>query len=199
MFHGFILAFSLILPLGIQNVFIFNQGAIQKKIYNAFPAIITAALCDTLLIYLAVTGVSLIVLKVPLLKFFLVGIGSGFIIYLGWLTWQSSSDSIASRAFQSLSTKKQIVFACSVSLLNPHAIIDTIGVIGTTSLSYEGEEKVIFALAAIVVSWFWFLLLAMVGNLTGKIDKTGKLLNTINKVSAVIMWIAALYLLTTVL
>ncbi len=27
--HGVILAFGLILPLGVQNVFVFNQGAIQ--------------------------------------------------------------------------------------------------------------------------------------------------------------------------
>jgi L-lysine exporter family protein LysE/ArgO len=27
-FHGILLAFGLILPLGAQNVFVFNQGAI---------------------------------------------------------------------------------------------------------------------------------------------------------------------------
>ena len=30
--HGFILAIGLILPLGAQNVFIFNQGANQQNI-----------------------------------------------------------------------------------------------------------------------------------------------------------------------
>lgn len=29
--HGFLLALGLILPLGAQNVFVFNQGANQKK------------------------------------------------------------------------------------------------------------------------------------------------------------------------
>ena len=27
--HGIILAFGLIVPLGVQNVFVFNQGALQ--------------------------------------------------------------------------------------------------------------------------------------------------------------------------
>ena len=29
--HGFLLAFGLILPLGAQNVFVFNQGANHKS------------------------------------------------------------------------------------------------------------------------------------------------------------------------
>jgi L-lysine exporter family protein LysE/ArgO len=38
--HGFVLALGLILPLGVQNVFIFNQGAVQPRFYKALPAIL---------------------------------------------------------------------------------------------------------------------------------------------------------------
>lgn len=34
--HGALLAFGLILPLGIQNIFIFNQGATQKRFGSGF-------------------------------------------------------------------------------------------------------------------------------------------------------------------
>lgn len=61
--HGFLLALGLILPLGAQNVFVFNQGANQKKIISALPVIITAGLCDTFLIVLAILGVSLILMS----------------------------------------------------------------------------------------------------------------------------------------
>ena len=37
LFHGVILALGLILPLGVQNVFVFNQGATHKKFRNALP------------------------------------------------------------------------------------------------------------------------------------------------------------------
>lgn len=40
--HGIVLAFGLILPLGVQNVFIFQQGAWQKHIWRALPAVISA-------------------------------------------------------------------------------------------------------------------------------------------------------------
>ena len=32
--HGIILAFGLIIPLGVQNVFVFNQGASQPNIWR---------------------------------------------------------------------------------------------------------------------------------------------------------------------
>ncbi len=35
--HGIVLAFGLILPLGVQNVFIFQQGAWQKQVWRALP------------------------------------------------------------------------------------------------------------------------------------------------------------------
>ena len=54
--HGFILSFGLILPLGVQNVFVFNQGALQKRFIHALPVVLTASLCDTLLIPLLFSG-----------------------------------------------------------------------------------------------------------------------------------------------
>ena len=62
--HGLLLALGLILPLGAQNVFVFNQGANQKKISKALPVIITAGLCDTFLIVIAILGVSLILISI---------------------------------------------------------------------------------------------------------------------------------------
>lgn len=54
MIHAVVLAFGLILPLGVQNVFIFNQGLSQKKYLHAMPAVVTASISDTLLIGAAV-------------------------------------------------------------------------------------------------------------------------------------------------
>ncbi|HLN62256.1 MAG TPA: hypothetical protein VK464_11950 [Symbiobacteriaceae bacterium] len=40
--HGLILAFGLILPLGVQNTFIFTQGALHRRWAGALPAVLTA-------------------------------------------------------------------------------------------------------------------------------------------------------------
>ncbi|PJN88228.1 LysE/ArgO family amino acid transporter, partial [Bacillus sp. mrc49] len=97
-----------------------------------------------------------------------------------------------------MSAKKQMIFALSVSLLNPHAILDTIGVIGSSSLVYSGTDKVIFTVTCIAVSWCWFHGLCLAGRLLKKIDTTGKFLGMLNKVSAIIIWITALYLLSSI-
>jgi len=35
--HGIFLAFGLIVPLGVQNLFVFNQGAVQPNLIKALP------------------------------------------------------------------------------------------------------------------------------------------------------------------
>ncbi|MDQ8054985.1 LysE/ArgO family amino acid transporter [Bacillus velezensis] len=191
--NGIVLALGLILPLGAQNVFVFNQGVSQLKFRNALPVIITASLCDTFLILFAVLGVSLIVLTIPILKTIIFSVGLIFLIYMGWSIWKSDSANLSKKE-SAMPMKKQIMFALSVSLLNPHAIIDTVGVIGTNSLSYSGPEKIAFTAACIIVSWIWFFSLAIAGRIIGNIDSDGKFLRIINKVSAVIIWAVAVYI-----
>ena len=191
--HGFTLALGLILPLGVQNIFIFNQGAVQPRFSKAIPAILTAALCDTLLIVLAVVGISVIVLSSTWISSVLLLLGIVFLIYMGIATWKSN-PSDGSDNNVTISWKKQITFAASVSLLNPHAIMDTIGVIGTSSLTYSGTNKIAFTISCITVSWLWFAGLAAAGRFTGLLDRGGRVLVVLNKLSAVIMFATAVYL-----
>ena len=78
--HGYLLSFGLILPLGPQNVFVFSQGATQPRLRRALPVVLTAALADTVLILVAVLGVSAVVLTVPWVKIVLGVIGVGFLL-----------------------------------------------------------------------------------------------------------------------
>ncbi|MBZ5750360.1 LysE/ArgO family amino acid transporter [Metabacillus rhizolycopersici] len=196
--HGVILALGLILPLGVQNVFVFNQGATQSTFKKTLPVIITAAICDTLLISLAVLGVSVIVLGVYWIKLILLTIGIIFLLYMGYVTWKSKPGTYSSDE-KALAPKKQVAFAASVSLLNPHAIMDTIGVIGTSSISYTGTEKLAFTLACIATSWIWFFSLALVGRRVGRLNNSGGFIANLNKVSALIMWGTAIYLTFTLI
>lgn len=191
--HGFILAFGLILPLGVQNAFVFNQGAIHKKYRRALPVILTASISDTLLIILTVLGLSVIVLQITWLNLILLSAGIIFLLYMGLVTWKST-PSEGSGEQAAFSTKKQIAFAASVSLLNPHAIMDTIGVIGTSSIAYAGTAKIAFTLACILTSWIWFFSLAFVGRQVGRISNSNGFLVLLNKLSAIIIWGTAIYL-----
>ncbi|MDJ1478536.1 LysE/ArgO family amino acid transporter [Bacillus sp. LS15-K4] len=196
--HGIILAFGLIIPLGVQNVFVFNQGASQPNIWRATPVILTASICDTLLILIAVQGVSLVLLTFSWLTNTLYIIGFFFLLYMGFVIWRSNPSNDIKQE-KSMPLKKQILFAASVSLLNPHAILDTIGVIGTNSIQYIGSEKWAFTLATIIVSWIWFISLALAGKFLKRLDSTGKTIVLLNKFSGLIIWGVALYMLKQVI
>jgi len=196
--HAVFLAFGLILPLGVQNIFVFQQGAYNRSFLRALPVVITAACCDTLLIVLAVSGVSVLVLGNAWLTTGLMLVGAAFLLYMGAMTWKSKPQPVRETGAR-VSVRKQILFAVSVSLLNPHAILDTIGVIGTSSLSYAGEERIAFTAACVAVSWLWFAFLALMGKWVGSLDSAdSRLMTIINRCSAVLIWGVALLLLRNV-
>lgn len=191
--HGLVLAFGLILPLGVQNVFIFSQGATQPTLLRALPATITAALCDTLLIVLAVYGLSLIILQYEGLRSALMCAGILFLLYMSYSIWRSAPNE--ANMEQVISTKKQIIFALSVSLLNPHAILDIVGVIGTSALKYNGEALFLFTITCIVVSWIWFFGLMFAGSLMKQLNSRTKVMTIFNKCSALFILATAIYLM----
>ncbi|MFB4211571.1 LysE/ArgO family amino acid transporter [Shouchella sp. JSM 1781072] len=191
--NGFVLATALIIPIGPQNLLIFHQGAVQPTFKKSMPTIITSALADTLLIVVAVFGVSFALQAVPFLEPLLYLIGVGFLIIIGWTIWKSNSTT---KTFQQkpYSGKKQVFLALSVSLFNPHAILDTIAVIGTYATHYHTRlETVSFAFACILVSWLAFFLLAHAGNRVKQWDKSDRLFTYIQKASAVTIWLLAFY------
>ncbi len=191
--YGVLLALGLIVPLGVQNLFIFNQGANQPHFLHAMPSVLTAILCDALLIICSVFGVSVVVLAIPWLKTTILLLGFLFLLYMGWVTWHSKPRTLQPGK-KPLPAKKQMLFAASVSLLNPHALLDTIGVIGTSSLQFSGQEKWIFTAACILTSAAWFCALSIVGHFLHRLDTTGRWLQLINKLSALMVWGIAAYI-----
>ena len=91
--HGAILALGLILPLGAQNVFVFNQGALQPRLVRALPVVVTAGVCDTILIVAAVSGVSLLILTFQWLETIIFAVGILFLIFIGISLWRSNPSS----------------------------------------------------------------------------------------------------------
>ena len=191
--HGWFLCLGLILPLGVQNVFVFNQGVQHRRWLAAMPTVITAGVCDSFLILLAIGGVSVLVLKTPIIRYALSAVGIGFLLYMGWATWRSRPDPAAGDG-GNWSVRRQILFAASVSLLNPHAIIDTVGVVGPSSLVYRPPALFGYTAGCLLNSWLWFTGLMTAGRLIGVLPRAAVILRWFNRVSAVIMWVCAMLL-----
>jgi L-lysine exporter family protein LysE/ArgO len=111
-FHGGLLAFGLILPLGPQNLFVFTSGA-SNPFRRAMVVAAAAALSDTLLITLGVLGVSAAALEAPGVKSGMLLFGVVFLVYLGWITWRKSQPHTTAAEANTASTtlRRQVAVA----------------------------------------------------------------------------------------
>lgn len=192
--HGLALSVGLIVAVGPQNVFVFQQGAVQPRLRGSLPTVLTAGVADTILILIGILGVSAVVLEFAWLQTVLLGGGVVFLVYVGWTLFSAPVMDLASHDEKLLSVREQVGFTASLSVLNPHAILDTIGVIGTNALAYAPPSRWAFTAACLLVSWVWFLGLAAGGQLLrGSILSDGRL-RYLNLVSAGVIWVVALYM-----
>lgn len=194
LFHAMLLALGLILPLGPQNAFLLSQGATHHRFRHCFPAIIAAGLSDTLLISAAILGVSAIVIALPMIRLVLVIFGVIFLAFIGYHTWKSEVKLTPKGKMHKSNWKRQVIFTLSVSLLNPHAILDSMGVIGTAALDYHGTLRTTFAVGCITVSWLWFISITLMGRYLTRIDRRGHIRKHLNHFAAIVMWLSACYL-----
>lgn len=111
---------------------------------------------------------------------------------MGFSIWNSRPAPAEPQAgVAALPARRQAAYAASVSLLNPHALLDTAGVIGTGSLAYEGADKTIFAVVCIAVSWFWFAALAAAGRWVGRRKGSVRIMAALARLSALTLWAMA--------
>lgn len=155
---GLALGLALIVPIGAQNVFVFGQG-VALGLPRALWAVLGAALCDTLLIVLGATGASALLDSVPGLRPAMLAAGALFLAYLGVKSLRAKPSEFADEA-RSWSPVGVLRRTAAVSLLNPHAILDTVGVLGTAIAAQAAAARAVFAAGAVAASWAWFLLLA---------------------------------------
>lgn len=189
-FKGMFLGFSLVTPLGIQNAFIFNCASSEKKYSSILPVIAVSALCDMGLILMAILGVDFIT-KVPILTSILSITGISFLTYIGITTWKNSFKTEFNEQQVTLSLLKKLIYTLSISLLNPHAILDTFVIIGSVSTKYLGTEKHAFTMGCILIDAVWFLFLGGLGFYLGKLKNSNQIIKIINRISSVIMLLVA--------
>ena len=81
--HGYALTFSLILPLGPQNMFMVNEGASTSRVSQLMLIASVLALCDSVIIIISVLGAAEAIRALPQLKMVLMLLGIAFLLYMG--------------------------------------------------------------------------------------------------------------------
>ena len=155
---GLVLGLTLITPIGAQNAFVLNQGLLVGMPGVLVPAV-TAAACDTALILLGGAGASLLLGSVPLLRGALLVTGVAFLAVLGVRGLRARPQPLGTGTRTTGAAAAR--YAAGVSLLNPHAILDTVGVIGGAVAAQPAASRLPFTAGTISASWLWFLLLGL--------------------------------------
>jgi L-lysine exporter family protein LysE/ArgO len=153
--NGLLLGLSLIMALGPQNIFLIRQGA---KRNHAVLSAVTCFLCDLILITASVIGLKDILESHANLRVGMTWFGSAFLLYYGISALKKAFAKTKSEAVEEKqnATRWQIIaLALGFSLLNPHAVIDSLVLIGGGSGQFPGHEK-IFLLGVLSSSFIWF-------------------------------------------
>ena len=155
LFEGFFIGIGLIMAIGAQNAFIISQGVTGK--FN-FTVALTSSLCDVLLMTIGVLGVGAAISQNPTLLAIATWGGAAFLGYYGFLSFRSalSSRSMTTEERGTASFKKVLMTGVAMSLLNPHAYLDAVVLLGGVSSKFAEPEKLMFLCGCLSASFMWF-------------------------------------------
>ena len=189
--QGLLLGFSLIIAIGAQNLFVFNQGLIGKYV---MIVCLFCSLSDALLILIGYSGLYLIIENNVILQNFIILIGFLWLLGYGVLKIreglyfdQESNVDIQISHTNNRNLYKTILAISGITWLNPHVYLDTVFLIGSISNSVQSEKQFSFLLGAISSSFLFFFFLGYMGFKIGPLIKSPNLWKKINISLGIIM------------
>lgn len=159
-FEGFFLQAGLIFALGAQNLYVLESG-LRKK--HCLAVSLTCFVCDLIIIMLGVTGVGVVLQGLPEVKIILGVLGIGFMLHyaLKKLTVREEGGNALNPLDDKAGLRSSILKAITFSVINPHAYLDGIVLIGGYASKYsENYQRITVGLGAAIYSLVWFLMLS---------------------------------------
>lgn len=188
---GFATGFSLILAIGAQNAFVLRQGLLRSHV---FPLTLFCALSDALLIAAGVLGFGALVTALPMLPVVMAVAGAMFLIAYGAMRFLAAAkgDYAMELNGTSRSLKATLAIAAAFTWLNPHVYLDTLGLIGAISTSYESwNDRILFGAGAVTSSFVFFFSLGYGARLLAPIMSRPSSWRVLDVIIGVTMWLIA--------
>ena len=154
--EGLGLGAGLIIAIGAQNAFVLRQGLRRQHVFAV------ATLCflvDCALIALGAGGFAGLLRAVPSLPSLAAWGGA---LFLAGYSLRAFAAALQPQSLQATegtagtTLKAALTTALALSLLNPHVYLDTVVLLGGIAARYAGEERLAFALGAMLASALWF-------------------------------------------
>lgn len=193
---GFGLSAGLIMAIGAQNAHVLRQGLRREHVGMT---ILVCAVCDALLILLGVVGLGKVFSANPdwmtLARY-------GGAVFLGWYGLRALRSALkggslqveASDGKRSITRTQALLAAAGFSLLNPHAYLDTVVLIGSVGSQQADALRPIFAAGAVTASFVWFGMLGYGARMLTPIFSRPMAWRVLDGLVAAMLWSIALLL-----
>ncbi len=188
----------MIVAIGAQNAFLLKQGVHRCHV---MVCALACALCDILLIVLGATSVGNFIVGHPaLLGAIRVG-GALFLLEYGrraaMAAWRGPTCPAPSAPAAATTSANAVRTAIALSLLNPHAWLDTVVLLGALGAAQPGQNRYYFSAGAILASVLWFASLALGAHLLAPLLARPHAARVLDALIAATMWTIALSLIIT--
>lgn len=194
-FSGFGVSVGLIMAIGAQNAHVLRQGLRREHV---LLTVAVSAMCDAGLILLGMAGVGPW-LSSSATAMAAAKIGGG--VFLLWYgaraarsAWRGHAGMNTSGS-QALSRRQALAAAAGFSLLNPHAYLDTVVLIGAVGATQLEAARPAFTAGAIAASFVWFVLLGYGARLMGPLFQRPVAWRVLDSIVALTLWSIAASLL----
>lgn len=196
-FAGMILSLSLIMAIGPQNAHVMRMGLLRQHLWLTIAVCIVA---DIALIATGVAGLAQLGGLSDKLLGAMTGAGALVLLLYGGQAMRRflqppPPPAPGAIAAARLSRRQAVGLALALSVLNPHAWLDTAVVIGTASLAYAQPDNAVFGAGAATGSLLWFSLLGLAMWGLGQRLHSPRVWRALDALVAVMMWGTALWLL----
>lgn len=184
---GFAAMFALIVAIGAQNAFVLRQGLVRQHV---FWICLICAGSDAILVSAGVAGMGTIVKVVPHLLNFMAWAGAAFLIVYGALSIRRAlkPETLHAAVNGGLPLQSAVLTSLALTWLNPHVYLDTLGLLGAISTSFEGSSRIAFAGGAIAASFAFFFTLGFGAQFLAPVFARPRAWMILDIVIALIMW-----------
>ncbi|MEQ8402429.1 MAG: LysE/ArgO family amino acid transporter [Roseitalea porphyridii] len=155
--QGLGLGASLIIAIGAQNAYVLRQGLRRQHVFAV------AGLCvliDCILIALGAGGFASLLRTFPRLPDVAAWGGAVFLALYSLRAFAAALHPGTLKAAATTETgnslKSALATTLALSLLNPHVYLDTVILLGGLASQYPSQERLAFALGAMLASALWF-------------------------------------------
>jgi L-lysine exporter family protein LysE/ArgO len=186
--NGLALSVGLIVAIGAQNAFLLNRALRNQHQYEVA---LFCSITDASLICIGIFGMGSLVQAQPELLLWITWGGVLFLFIYGALSFKAAARNNTMKeeyGESEYSLIKAITVAASVSLLNPHAYLDTVVLLGGISSQYVESEKIWFGLGAVSASFMWFFGLAWGARWLMPVFKKPMAWRVLDGLIGIIMW-----------